>query len=72
MGRDAFCATLTTDEFAGNRLERLAERGPRLPVKSRIPKTIKLFGLWRVEGDSISLKGCALKIFCKSVNWTGL
>lgn len=69
-GGDAFCLTLTTGEFAGKPIGKLSGKGPDYSGEITDPEDDKSYsGYGTVEGDTLSLKGCALKIFCKSVTW---
>lgn len=71
-GRD-FCLTMTTGEFAGKDIGKLSGKGASYSGEVTDPEDNKTYsGYGTVHGNSLELKGCALKIFCKSVNWTRL
>ncbi|MBB3613008.1 DUF2147 domain-containing protein [Rhizobium sp. BK602] len=68
-----FCLTMTTGEFAGKHIGKLSGKGANYSGEVTDPGDNKTYsGYGTVNGNSLDLKGCALKIFCKSVTWTRL
>lgn len=66
-----FCLTMTTGEFAGKQIGKLSGKGADYSGEVTDPEDNKTYsGYGTVNGNSLKLKGCALKIFCKSVTWT--
>ena len=69
----AFCITLKTGQYAGQRIGRMSGSGSSYSGTITDPSDGKEYsGSAKVNGGSLKLKGCALKIFCKTQNWTKL
>ncbi|PDS59969.1 hypothetical protein CO663_08490 [Rhizobium anhuiense] len=68
-----FCLTMTTGEFAGKSIGKLSGSGANYAGEITDPEDDKTYsGTGAVDGNTLKLKGCALKIFCKTVTWDRL
>ncbi len=66
----SYCITLKTGKYAGKRIGKLSGKGSSYKGTIIDPADNKKYaGTARVSGSSMRLKGCALKIFCKTQNW---
>ncbi len=66
----AYCITLKTGDHAGKRIGRLAGGDGNYSGTITDPDDDKEYsGSASVSGSNMRLKGCALKIFCKTQNW---
>ena len=69
----AFCIKLTSGEYSGKRIGRLSGKGKLYSGTITDPTDDKQYsGKATVSSSSMKLKGCALKIFCKTQNWKKL
>jgi len=69
----AFCVTLKTGKHAGKQIGKLAGKGNNYSGEITDPANDKTYsGSGTVSGNSLSMKGCVLKILCKSQTWTRL
>ncbi|MDO1581610.1 DUF2147 domain-containing protein [Rhizobium oryzicola] len=69
----AFCVTLKTGEYAGKQIGKLSGKGKEYTGEITDPEDDKTYeGSGSVNGNSLKMKGCVLKIFCKSQTWTRL
>ena len=69
----AYCITLKTGQFAGKRIGRMSGSGGSYKGTITDPSDDKEYsGSAKVNASSMKLKGCALKIFCKTQNWSKL
>lgn len=67
----AYCITLVTGQFKGQRIGRMSGSGNSYEGEITDPKAEKTYaGSAEVSGSAMKLTGCALKIFCKTQNWT--
>ncbi len=70
---DSFCVTLKTGKYAGKRIGKLQGKGDSYTGELTDPSEDKTYsGSGTVSGNSIRMKGCVLKVFCKSQTWTRL
>ncbi|EHH03584.1 hypothetical protein ATCR1_20875 [Agrobacterium tumefaciens CCNWGS0286] len=68
-----FCLTMTTGEFAGKSIGKLSGRGANYAGEITDPEDDRTYsGTGAIDGNVLKLKGCALKIFCKTVTWDRL
>lgn len=68
---DAFCISLTTGKFSGQRIGRMSGSGGRYEGEITDPEAERTYaGRAEVSGASMKLTGCALKVFCRSQTWT--
>jgi uncharacterized protein (DUF2147 family) len=68
-----FCVTLKTGKFAGRKIGTLAGTGGTYNGEITDPNNDKTYsGSGTVSGNSLKMKGCVLKILCKSQTWTRL
>ncbi len=66
----SFCIKLATGQFAGKRIGRLKGRGSSYSGTVTDPRDDKKYsGSATVSGASLKLRGCALKVFCKTQRW---
>lgn len=69
----AFCVTLKTGKHAGKQIGKLAGKGNSYSGEITDPANDKTYsGSGTVSGNSLSMKGCVLKVLCKSQTWTRL
>jgi len=66
----SFCITLASGKYSGKRIGRLKGSGGKYAGTITDPTDDKKYsGSARVSGSSMKLRGCALKVFCKTQNW---
>ena len=69
----SFCITIKTGKYAGKRIGRMTGSGASYSGTITDPSDDKQYsGSAKVGASSMKLKGCALKIFCKTQNWKKL
>ncbi|TCU19397.1 uncharacterized protein (DUF2147 family) [Rhizobium sullae] len=69
----SYCVTLKTGKFAGKKIGTLAGTGGTYNGEITDPKNDKTYsGSGSVTGNSLKMKGCVLKVLCKSQSWTRL
>ncbi|AWI56427.1 DUF2147 domain-containing protein [Sinorhizobium fredii] len=69
----AFCVTLKTGKHAGKRIGNLAGTDGSYSGEITDPESDKTYsGSGAVDGNSLKMKGCVLKVLCKSQTWTRL
>lgn len=68
-----FCVTLKTGAHAGKQIGRMAGKGDEYSGEITDPANDKTYsGSGSVTGNSLKMKGCVLKVLCKSQTWTRL
>ena len=71
-GKD-FCIKLKDGTYAGTSIGRMSGSGASYSGNITDPSNGKEYsGSAKVNGSSMKLKGCALKIFCQTQNWSKL
>ena len=69
----AYCITVKTGKYAGKRIGRMTGSGSSYSGTIVDPSDGKEYsGSAKVGKSSMKLKGCALKIFCKTQSWKKL
>ncbi|NTJ41948.1 DUF2147 domain-containing protein [Agrobacterium larrymoorei] len=69
----AFCVTLKTGKHAGKQIGKMSGTGNSYAGEITDPANDKTYsGSGTVSGNSLSMKGCVLKVLCKSQTWTRL
>ena len=69
----AYCVTLKTGQHAGRQIGKLAGSSGTYKGEITDPANDKTYsGSGTVSGNSLSMKGCVLKVLCKSQTWTRL
>lgn len=69
----AFCVTLKTGKHAGKQIGKLSGKGNSYSGEITDPANDRTYsGSGTVSGNSLSMKGCVLKVLCKSQTWTRL
>ncbi|TCU22881.1 uncharacterized protein (DUF2147 family) [Rhizobium azibense] len=69
----SYCVTLKTGKFAGKKIGTLAGTGATYDGEITDPKSDKTYsGSGSLSGNSLKMKGCVLKVLCKSQTWTRL
>ena len=67
----AYCITLKSGKYSGKRIGKMSGSGGNYSGTITDPADDKTYsGSATVAGASMKLKGCALKIFCKTQTWT--
>ncbi len=66
-----YCTTIVTGEHKGKRIGQMSGSGAKYYGQITDPSNGRTYeGTATVNGNSLKLTGCALKIFCRSQNWT--
>jgi len=66
----AYCITVVGGKYAGKRIGRLSGKGGTYSGTITDPADGKKYsGSAKVKGKGMKLRGCALKVFCKTQNW---
>lgn len=69
----AYCIVVKTGKHAGKRIGRLSGAGASYKGTITDPADDKVYsGSAKVGGSSLKLRGCALRVFCKTQNWRKL
>ena len=69
----SFCIKLKTGTYAGQQIGKMSGSGADYTGTITDPADNKEYsGSAKVGNTNMKLKGCALKIFCKTVNWKRL
>jgi uncharacterized protein (DUF2147 family) len=69
----AYCVTLKTGKYAGKTIGKMEGSGADYSGEITDPADDKTYsGYGTVSGNSLNMKGCVLKVFCKSQTWTRL
>ncbi|WP_331373752.1 DUF2147 domain-containing protein [Sinorhizobium chiapasense] len=69
----AYCVTLKTGKYAGKRIGNLSGTDGSYSGEITDPESDKTYsGSGAVNGNSLKMKGCLLKVLCKSQIWTRL
>lgn len=67
----AFCVTLKTGKHAGKQIGRMSGKGTDYTGEITDPANDKTYsGSAAVAGASLKMKGCVMKVFCKSQTWS--
>lgn len=68
-----FCITLKTGKFTGKQIGQLEGTAGEYSGSITDPAEDKTYsGSGSVSGNSLKMKGCVLKVFCKSQTWSRL
>ena len=69
----AYCVTLKTGKFAGKQIGKMAGSNGSYTGEITDPAADKTYsGSGAVSGNALKMKGCVLKILCKTQTWTRL
>ena len=69
----AFCVTLKTGQHAGKQIGKLTGTGDTYTGEITDPAANKTYsGSGTVSGNSLKMKGCVMKVLCKTQTWTRL
>lgn len=69
----SYCITLKTGKHAGKQIGKLAGSGGTYTGQITDPANDKTYsGSGTVQDDSLKLKGCVMKVLCKTQTWTRL
>jgi uncharacterized protein (DUF2147 family) len=69
----SFCVTLKTGKHAGKKIGTLAGTAGSYSGEITDPEDDKTYsGSGTIKGDTLQMRGCVLKILCKSQTWTRL
>lgn len=69
----SYCVTLKTGKYAGRQIGRLSGKDGEYSGEITDPVEDKTYsGSGSVSGNALKMKGCVLKILCKSQTWTRL
>ncbi|MDO9418019.1 DUF2147 domain-containing protein [Pararhizobium sp.] len=68
-----YCITLKTGKHAGKKIGKMSGSGDSYSGSITDPDTDKTYsGDGTVSGSSLKMRGCVLKVLCKSQTWTRL
>lgn len=66
----SFCVTLTSGKYSGKRIGRMKGSGNSYSGTITDPSNDKSYsGTAKVSGASMKMRGCALKVFCRTQTW---
>ncbi|MEM1040562.1 MAG: DUF2147 domain-containing protein [Pseudomonadota bacterium] len=66
----SYCVTLRSGKYSGKRIGRMKGSGNKYSGTITDPTDDKKYaGTATVSGSSLKMRGCALKIFCKTQTW---
>jgi len=68
----SFCIKLTTGQYAGTQIGKVSGSAPYTGTITDPADDKTYSGKATVSGSSMKIKGCALKIFCKTQTWNRL
>lgn len=69
----AYCVTMKTGKYAGKKIGTLSGTGADYSGEITDPANDKTYsGSAAVAGSAMKLKGCVLKVLCKSQTWSRL
>lgn len=69
----AYCVTLKSGKFNGKQIGRMSGSGESYSGEITDPETDKTYsGSGAVMGNTLKMRGCVLKVLCKSQTWTRL
>ncbi len=69
----AYCITVSTGIFAGRKIGTFTGKGDDYTGEITDPENDKTYsGSGTVSGNSLKMKGCVLKVLCKSQTWSRL
>ncbi len=68
----SFCIKLTTGQYSGKQIGKVSGSGPYSGTITDPADNKTYSGKATVSGSSMKMKGCALKIFCKTQTWNKL
>ena len=67
----SYCINLKTGKYAGKRIGKVSGSGGKYSGSITDPADNKTYsGSARINGNSMKMKGCVAKIFCKTQNWS--
>jgi uncharacterized protein (DUF2147 family) len=68
-----YCIVLKTGKHAGQQIGTFSGKGGSYSGKITDPDAKKTYdGVMTVSGNSVTMKGCVMKVFCQSQTWTRL
>ncbi|KQT55295.1 hypothetical protein ASG54_21140 [Aureimonas sp. Leaf460] len=66
----AYCITIVTGKFKGKQIGKMSGTGGSYSGEITDPEADRTYaGSAEVNGASLKLTGCALKVFCKTQTW---
>lgn len=66
----SYCVTLRSGKYSGKRIGRMTGSGNSYSGTITDPTNDKTYsGTARVSGASMKMRGCALKVFCRTQTW---
>lgn len=69
----SYCVTLTTGKYSGKRIGRMKGSGGKYSGTITDPSNDRKYsGSASVSGKSMKMRGCALKVFCRTETWRKL
>ncbi len=69
----AYCVTLKTGKYSGKRIGKMSGSGASYSGTITDPADDKQYsGSAKISGSAMKMRGCALKVFCKTQNWSKL
>lgn len=69
----SYCVTLKTGTYAGKRIGKLKADGGKYTGTITDPEDDKTYsGSATINGSTLKMRGCALKVFCQTQDWKRL
>lgn len=69
----SYCVTLKTGKYTGRQIGKMQGKGDTYVGELTDPAEDKTYsGSGTVSGNTVRMKGCVLKVFCKTQTWTKL
>ena len=69
----SYCVTLKTGKYSGKRIGKMSGTGNDYSGEITDPSENKTYsGYGTVSGNSLKMKGCVMKVFCKTQSWKRL
>ena len=69
----SYCVTLRTGKYAGKRIGKMKGAGGSYKGSITDPSNDRNYsGSAKVSGKSMKMRGCALKVFCRTQTWRKL
>ena len=65
----SFCIKLTTGQYSGKQIGKVSGSGPYTGTITDPSDNKTYSGKATVSGSSMKMRGCALKVFCKTQTW---
>ncbi|WP_026479992.1 DUF2147 domain-containing protein [Ahrensia sp. 13_GOM-1096m] len=68
----SFCINLTTGKYKGKQIGKVSGSGPYTGTVTDPADDKQYSGKATISGSTMKMRGCALKVFCKTQTWKKL